>query len=133
MAYVRNRLPHSTLGCSPFEKLTGKKPLLKYVGGFGCRASVYNEQPKLKFYSNGRPDLMLECTDHGEYPKKLLHNMKTVEWGHVPFGKTSFPALERRNSSNSSGEDEQCDENASGNDKSNNLVALSESRSADDF
>lgn len=36
VVHVQNRIPHSALGCSPFEKLTGKKPKLNHVRVFGC-------------------------------------------------------------------------------------------------
>lgn len=106
MAYVKNQLPRSTLACSPFEKLTGKKRSFKYIRVFSCAAFVYDEHPKSKFHSTGRPGTMLECTYHGTYAMELLENKQTVESIFVTFDKHSFPALESMNSLSSSGEND---------------------------
>lgn len=105
VAYVKNRLPHSTIGCSPYEKLTGQKPSLKHIRVFGCAAFVYDEHPKSKFHSTGRPRIFLGCNDHGVYTVELLAEKRTVNSVHVTFDESSFLALENMDSSSSSGED----------------------------
>lgn len=104
--YIANRTPHSALNMSPIEKLTGKKPNLRYARPFGCAAFGYESKPKSKVRSRAVPGLMMGCTDHGIYTVELLSNGKIVKSVHVKFDEASFPALDRDDSSSSNdGED----------------------------
>lgn len=106
VSYIKNRLPHSALNCSPFEKLTGEKPTLNHIRVFGCAAFVYDENPKSKFHSTGRPGIMLGWNNHGVYTAELMETKQTVTSVHVTFDESSFPALDNLESSTSSREDE---------------------------
>lgn len=44
--YVKNRIYHRAIDCSPYEKLAGSKPNLKHVRTFGCAAFVFENDPK---------------------------------------------------------------------------------------
>lgn len=46
VAYVKNRGTQSSLECSLYEKLTGKKMCLKHSEGSGRAALLYTEAPK---------------------------------------------------------------------------------------
>lgn len=41
-AYVKNRIIHSSLNWTQYEKRTGRKPTVKYIKVFGCSAFIYN-------------------------------------------------------------------------------------------
>ena len=106
VAYVKNRLPHSALQCSPFEALTGNKPKLKHVRVFGCAAFVYNESPKSKVHARAIPGIFLGCDDNGVYLVESLVDRKLVNSVHVTFDEASFPGLENRESSSSGESDD---------------------------
>lgn len=55
--YVKTRLPHSALICSPFKALTGTKPTLKHVHVFGCASFLYNENPEPKAHTRAVPGI----------------------------------------------------------------------------
>jgi len=40
VAYIRNRVPHSTIGTTPFSVISGRKPSLKNIRVFGCTPYV---------------------------------------------------------------------------------------------
>lgn len=104
VVYVKNRLPHSVLGCSPFETLTGKKPTLKYCRVFGCSAYVYVEKPQSKVHARSIEGIFLGCDDNGVYLVESLIDRKLLNSVHVTCDESSFPALDNSDSS-SSGED----------------------------
>lgn len=116
-AYVKNRLPHSALSCSLYEKLCGKKPPLKNLRPYGCAAYVYNEKPKSKFHSRAQPETFLGCDDHGRYTVELIQNKKVVNSVQVTFEEDSFPALENPDSSSTG---EEPNDWSGGDDNSNN-------------
>lgn len=91
---------------SPYEKLTGKKPSLKYFRVFRYASFVYIEAPKTKFHGTAHPGSLLANDDFGNYTVELLCSKKTINSVHVTFDETDFPALEI-NESSSSGDEEQ--------------------------
>ncbi len=101
-AHVKNRIYNKQIGCSPYEKLTGNIPSVKYLKVFGCAAFVYNNHPKSKVHSRGQPGIVLGCSDHGIYKVELSSSRKIVYTRHVTFDESSFPALEEDSSSSSS-------------------------------
>lgn len=103
---MKNRLLYSALSCSPYEKLTSEKPKLKFIRIFGCSTFVYNENLKSKFHATPRPGIMLGFDDNGVYTVELFPSRKPVNTVHVIFDETTFPALEKTDSSASSSEDE---------------------------
>ena len=106
VAYIKNRTPHKALGCSPYEKLLGTKPTLKYVRVFGCAAFVYEHDPKSKVHARAVPAVMLGCNDHGIYTVERLTDRKIINSVHVTFDEESFPKLEDSSSSSSGEESE---------------------------
>lgn len=101
VAYVKNRLPHSALICSPYEALTGRKPTLKHVRVFGCAAFVYNEEPKSKAHAKAFPGIYLGCDDNGVYMVEMLNDKRLINSVHVSFDEDSFPGLHCSDSSSS--------------------------------
>lgn len=99
LSYIKNRLPHSALGYSPFENLTGKKPTLKHVRLFGCPAVVYNERPKSNMHARGMPGIFLGCDDHGVYMVQTLQEGKLLNSAHANFDETAFPKMDKSDSS----------------------------------
>ena len=105
VAYVKNRLYHSAIKRSLFEALTGKKPTLKHVRVFGCSAFVYNHAPASKVHARAVPGIFLGCNDHGVYIVERLTDRKVINSVHVTFDESTFPGLEKSDSS-SCGESE---------------------------
>lgn len=120
--YVKNRTVHSSIKCSPYEKLTGKKPTLKHVRTFGCAAFIYEHKPKSKVHAKASPAIMLGCNDHGVYTVELLSTNHIVNSVHVTFDETSFPGLQHSESSSTG---EGSDYTPSEDSSSDNDAALS--------
>lgn len=85
---------HSSIGFSPFEKLTGRKPTLKHIKGFRRAAYIYNEHPKSKFHSSAEPGIFPSCNNSGLFTVEPLIDRKVLNPVHVAFGEDSFPGLE---------------------------------------
>lgn len=105
VAYDRNRLLHSALGCSTFENLTGKKYSPNYIRIFGFAAFVYDEHPKTRFNFTGRSGIMHGRTNHATHTVESMENKQIVESVQVTFDENSFPALETMEFLSSSGQD----------------------------
>lgn len=101
VAYVKNRLPHSAINCSPFEKLPGKKPTLKHIRVFGCCAFVYNEKPCSKVHARGLPGIFLGYDDNGVYMVESFTDGKLMNSVNVPFDESTFPGIDNSNPSSS--------------------------------
>lgn len=101
VAYVKNRLPHSSIVCSLFEKLSGKKPTLKHVRPFCCASFVYNERPTSEVHARATPGIFLGCDDNGVYMVKTLTDGKLLNSANVTFDESDFPGLENSDSSSS--------------------------------
>ncbi len=107
VVYVKNRLLHKGIGCSPFEKLTGNKPTLRHVRVFGCSAFVYNHDPATKVHARSMPGIFLGCNDHGVYAVELITSRKLVNSVHTTFDEDTFPALEGLGTTSSSEDEEE--------------------------
>lgn len=116
--YVRNRLPHSALGCSPIERLTGDKPKLHHVRTFGCSAFVFNNHPESKVHARATPGILLGCDDHGVYTVMRRPDRKIVRSVHVTFREDEFPGLEQKSESSSGEEAQGFEEPSSSSDAS---------------
>ena len=101
VVYIKNRRSDSALGCSPFEKLTGKKPMLNHVRVFGCTAFMYDHKLRSKVHARALPAIYLGSDDNGVYTVELLASRKIVNSVHVTFDETAFPGLEKDRSSSS--------------------------------
>lgn len=132
-AYVRHRLPHSSLKISPYEKLTAQKPRLTVMRVFGCSAFVYNENPKSKFHSTGQAGIMLGCNDQGVYTVELVASKQTVNSVHVKFDELSFPGLNHPDSDSSTGESEFWDNEVQENSPESEDISNSDSDISDIF
>lgn len=99
ITYVKNRLPHSTLECNPFGKLTAKFPSLGHVRVFGCAAFVYNSAPPSKFHAKATPGIYLGVDDHGVYAVETIPDRRLQYSMHITFDESSFPALLQEESS----------------------------------
>lgn len=91
--YVRNLVPHSAIGTTPFSVLTDEKPSLKHVRVFGCTAYVLRLPTGPKFESRALEGVYLETLEHGIY--KVLVTDETgipriVESRHVTFDESKF-------------------------------------------
>lgn len=104
VAYIKNRVIHSAIGCSPYEKLTGENPTLKHDRVFGCAAFVYNDNPRSKVHARAIPGIFLGFNDNGVYTVELSTSKKVVNSVHVTFDEDSFPGLENGDSSSSRAE-----------------------------
>eukprot|EP00171_Calliarthron_tuberculosum_P022539 IDg22539t1 len=83
--YIKNRVLHSAIKCTPFEKLSGRKPALNYAKVFGCAAFIYEHAPKSKVHSRASPAILLGCTDNGLYTVERLKDQKIITSVHVTF------------------------------------------------
>ena len=128
VAYIKNRVPHSALGCSPIEKLTGVKPNLHNIRTFGCSSFIYEHNPKSKVHSRAAPGILLGCNDHSNYTVMRQNSRKIERSVHVTFIEDQFPGLEQFESS-SSGEDAEGYET----DESNENRSLKASQDNDGF
>ena len=92
--YVRNRVPHSTTGVTPFSVFTGKTPSLNHVRVFGCTAYVLRLPRGSKFEPRATEGVYLETMEHGIYKVLITDDEgfpKIVESRHVTFDETKFP------------------------------------------
>ena len=76
IAYIKNRIPHSALGCTPYEKLTGEKPKLHHLRTFGCSTFIYKNNPESKVHAWATPGILLGCKDHSVYIVERLSDGK---------------------------------------------------------
>lgn len=90
VVYVKNRIPNRSIKCSPYERLTGSKPSLKYIRVFGCAAFFYEHNPKSKVHARATAGIMLGCNDHGVYTIECLIDSKIINFVHVSFDELSF-------------------------------------------
>lgn len=93
VAYVRNRVPHSTIGTTPFSVLTGTKPSLKNVRVFGCTAYVLRLPQKAEFESRAVEGVYLETLKHGVYRVLITDEddiPRIIESRHVTFDESKF-------------------------------------------
>ena len=90
--YLRNRLPHTTIGMSPYEKMTMKKPNLSHLRVFGTRVIVKDKEKRvgklsdncsigifLRFTGTDRNIVFYDTTTH-----------QTRQARHVDFDETYF-------------------------------------------
>lgn len=101
VVYVKNRVPHRSITCSPYEKLTGERPNLKHLRVFGCSAFVYEHEPKPKVHARAAPAIMLGGDHHGVYTVERLTDRKIINSVHVTFDEETFRGLENSESSSS--------------------------------
>ena len=98
VAYVRNRLKHSTVGDCPHTVVTGSRPNVKNLRAFGCRAFVLSQPTPAKMSPRAESGVLLACRDHGIYTvlvdggEDQLPRLVTSR--HVTFDETMFPGLE---------------------------------------
>jgi len=91
--YVRNRVPHSTIGVTPYSVMTGAKPSLKHVRVFGCTAYVLRLPRGTKFESRALEGVYLETLEHGIYRVLITEDdgiPRVVESRHVTFDESKF-------------------------------------------
>ena len=129
VAYVRNRVKHTTVGDCPYTVVTGNRPNMKNVRVFGCRAFVLVQPTPSKLEPRAEAGVLLSCKDHGMYTVMLFDGgddvPRLVTSRHVTFDEDKFPGLEALA--------ETMDEiDASDTDFSTDKVASSESEDSDD-
>lgn len=91
---MRNRVPHSATGKTPYLVMTGAKPSLKHVRVFGCAAYVLRQPPGSKFQSRALEGVYLETLEHGIYKVLITGDNgipRIVESRHVTFDESRFP------------------------------------------
>jgi len=95
--HIKNRLYHSAIDCTPFEKFFGEKPCLSHIKVFGCKAFVFVEKPKRKkLDSRSFPGILLGFNSNSKtylvgYREKC--HLKTIESRNVSFVENDFPGL----------------------------------------
>ena len=110
--HVRNRVPHSATGKTPYLVMTGHKPSLKHFRVFGCAAYVLRQPSGSKFESRAVEGVYLETLDHGVYKVLITTDIgipRIVESRHVTFDESTFPgapALEEYMEDESSSDDD---------------------------
>lgn len=97
--YVKNRLPHLSLGCTPLELLNGKLPSLRHVRVFGCAAFAYNSASVSKFYAKAIPGIYLGVYNHCVYAIESIPYRCLLYSVYVTFDESSFPAQSQVESS----------------------------------
>lgn len=102
IVYVRKRVLNISIESSPYEKLTRRKPSLKYARPIGFAAFVYKPDSKSKVNASAVPELMLGCNDNLFYTLEQLKYRKILNSVHVTSDEESFPGLELISSSCSS-------------------------------
>ena len=65
--HVRNRVPHSATGKTPYSMFVGEQPSLKHIRVFGCAAYVLRQPEGSKFQSRAIEGVYLETLEHGVY------------------------------------------------------------------
>ena len=89
-AYIRNCLPHATLGISPYEKMTLRKPNLSHLRVFGSRVIVKeHDERNAKLSDNYVIGIFLRYT--GKDRNIYLYDVKTHqtrEARHVEYDET---------------------------------------------
>lgn len=116
VCFVRNRVPHGTVGETPYSIVTGKRPDLKNLRVFGCRAYGLRLPRGTKFESRAVEGVYLETIEHGMYRILVVGDdcvPRIMESRHVTFDESMFPgapALESYSDSDSwLGEESSCD------------------------
>lgn len=98
---IKNRIPHKALEFSPFERLNGNNPTLKYVRVFGCAYFIIKHAPKSKLYYKAAAAILLNRNDHGLHTVECLTDGKIINSIHVVFDESVFLALDRAETSRS--------------------------------
>ena len=91
--YVRNRVPHSSTGATPYSLMTAKTPSLKNVKVFGCTAYVLRQTEGSKFDSKAFEGVYLQTLDHGIYKVLVFDDEgipRIMESRHVTFDESKF-------------------------------------------
>ena len=100
VAYIRNRVKHSTTNKPPYLTITGERPDLKYARVFGCAAYVLKLPRMAKFDARAQEGIMLEIMNYGVY-KLLVKDSNgmysIVESRHVTFDESNFPGVPELN------------------------------------
>lgn len=94
VGFVRNRVPHATIGNTPYSIVTGAKPDLKHMRVFGCMAYVLRLPRGTKFEPRALERVYLETLEHGVY--RILEIAedgvpRLMESRHVTFDESMFP------------------------------------------
>ena len=96
--YLKNRLPHRAIGCTPYFAWTGKKPSAKLLRIFGCPVVVKNpgrRPAKLDHHTSTGIFLGYTATDHNIYYKDSKTQRVKIAT-HVQFDEagTTIPRSE---------------------------------------
>ncbi|KAL7290151.1 hypothetical protein TKK_0015865 [Trichogramma kaykai] len=89
--YIRNRCYSETVGCTPFEKWTGRKPSISHMRSFGEKNHVLNKSPtKGKFDRRGLEGIFLGYSDDSKaFRVWLTKAKKIIASRDVKFSGTS--------------------------------------------
>lgn len=90
---IRNRIPHSATGVSPYFLMRGERPSPKHARVFGCTAYVLKLPEEAKFDTRAFERVSLEVLDHGVYKvlvKDEVGSPMIVESRHVTFDEGKF-------------------------------------------
>lgn len=91
--HVRNRVPHSTTGSTPYLSMTNNTQSLKHIGVFGCTAYVLRQPPRSKLESRAYEGVYLKTMEHGVY-EVLIENddgeLRIAESRHATLDESRF-------------------------------------------
>lgn len=90
VTYVKNGLPHLTLGCTPFEKLTEKHPSPHHVRVFKCASFSYNSALYSKFHAKAISGTYLGVNDHGIYEIESISDRRLQYSGTSHMTRPAF-------------------------------------------
>jgi len=91
-AYLKNRLPHRTLGRTPHEAYTGKRPNLRYLRVFGCPVTIrIPGRRQAKLDQNATNGIFLGYTATTKNIYYFDTDTKRVKTGtHVTFDEAGY-------------------------------------------
>ena len=90
--YLKNRLPHKAIKCTPYYAWTGRKPSAKLLRIFGCPVVVKNpgkKQAKLDHHTSSGIFLGYTATDHNIYYRDSKTKRIKIAT-HVQFDEAGF-------------------------------------------
>ena len=98
-AYLRNRLPSSTLpeGTTPFELFYGRKPTIRHIKTFGCRVFILNDNPQRdKLDNRGLPGIFVGYGDKVKgYLVYVFQTNRMIWTRNIKFLESSHPEIVR--------------------------------------
>jgi hypothetical protein len=111
-AYLYNRLYHKSVGKTPYEVWTGRKPDVRHLRVFGCLVILYTEkEDRTKFSPKGQPAVFVGYDGNRILLAYNLRTQRVERHYFARFHEDRFPGLSLRSANDLY--DEDADESAS--------------------